>query len=87
MAVKVIVDEAVNVLISDLKEAKRIAVLEAGCGSTSDVELPFEKTVVGIDVDSEQLEHNDKLDSKIQGDLQTYELPPNAFDVVARLPI
>ncbi len=83
MAVKVIVDEAVNVLISDLKEAKRIAVLEAGCGSTSDVELPFEKTVVGIDVDSEQLEHNDKLDSKIQGDLQTYELPPNAFDVVA----
>jgi len=31
------------------------------------VELPFEKTVVGIDVDFEQLEHNDKLDSKIQG--------------------
>src|SRR4029077_8152829 len=83
MAVKAIVDEAVDVLIGDLKPPKPILVLEAGCGSTSDVELPFEKTIVGIDIDSEQLNHNDKLDSKIQGDLQTYELPRNAFDIVA----
>jgi SAM-dependent methyltransferase len=37
---------------------------------------------VGIDVDSEQLNHNNLLDIKIQGDLQTYELPPNEFDLV-----
>jgi SAM-dependent methyltransferase len=83
MAVKVIVDEAVDVLINDLKQPKPVLVLEAGCGSTSDVELPFEKTVVGIDIDIEQLNNNDKLDSKIQGDLQTYELPSNSFDIVA----
>jgi SAM-dependent methyltransferase len=82
MAVQAIVNEAVDVLLSDLKQPKPVIVLEAGCGSTSDVELPFEKTVVGIDIDSEQLKHNDKLDSKIQGDLQTYELPRNAFDIV-----
>jgi SAM-dependent methyltransferase len=83
MAVKATVNEAVDALISDLKQPKPVLVLEAGCGSTSDVELPFEKTVVGIDIDSEQLSHNDKLDRKIQGDLQTYELPLKSFDIVA----
>jgi SAM-dependent methyltransferase len=83
MAVKAIVDEAVQFLLRDPTLCKPPTVLEAGCGSTSDIELPFEKTVVGIDLDPEQLKHNDVVDRKIQGDLQTYELPRNEFDIVA----
>jgi SAM-dependent methyltransferase len=83
MAVKSIVDEAVQTLLKDPALPEPLLVLEAGCGSTSDVELPRQKRVVGIDVDSEQLNHNDLLDEKIQGDLQTYELPPNRFDFIA----
>jgi SAM-dependent methyltransferase len=83
MAVKAIVDEAVRVLLDDPLLPEPLLVLEAGCGSTSDVELPRRKHVVGIDVDPEQLNHNCLLDEKIQGDLQTYELPANRFDLIA----
>ncbi len=83
MAVKAIVNEAVQIWIRDVALPNPVVVLEAGCGSTSDVELPFEKKVIGIDIDAEQLEHNDKVDEKIQGDLQTYELPRDKFDFVA----
>jgi len=83
VAIKEIISEAVQILIRDPTQPKPVVILEAGCGSTSDVELPLEKKIVGIDIDSEQLKHNDLLDAKIQGDLQTYELPPNEFDLIA----
>lgn len=82
MANPAIVDEAVQVLMADPALQKGLVVLEAGCGSTSDVKLPGKKKVVGIDIDAEQLEHNDLLDVKIQGDVQTYELPENEFHIV-----
>ncbi len=77
------ITEAVQVLVRDPALPKPAMVLEAGCGSTSDVYLPFEKKVVGIDIDAEQLKHNDRVEAKIQGDLQTYELPQDKFDIVA----
>jgi SAM-dependent methyltransferase len=83
MADPAVITEAVELLMHDPALAKRIRVLEAGCGSTSDVRLPFEKEIVGIDIDADQLKHNDRIDAKILGDLQTYELPPNEFDLVA----
>ena len=61
---------------------RQVVILEAGCGSASEVVLPFEKRIVGIDIDAEQLKHNDAVEQKIQGDLQTYDLPQNAFDLV-----
>ncbi len=82
MANATILNEAVQILMREPTLPKPVLVLEAGCGSTSDVELPCEKRIVGIDVDPEQLKHNDKVDTKIQGDLQTYELPRNEFDIV-----
>jgi SAM-dependent methyltransferase len=82
MAIKSIITEAVQILREDPSLPKPVTVLEAGCGSTSDVELPFDKRIVGIDIDPEQLKHNDLLDVRIQGDLQTYELPRNEFDIV-----
>jgi len=83
MADPAVITEAVQVLMRDLELTKPAMVLEAGCGSTSDVYLPFKKRVTGIDIDAEQLKHNDRIEMKIQGDLQTYELPQNQFDIVA----
>jgi SAM-dependent methyltransferase len=83
MADPAIISEAVQILVHDPTLPNTVMVLEAGCGSTSDVNLPFEKTIVGIDIDAEQLRHNDRVETKIRGDLQTYELPPNEFDLVA----
>lgn len=83
MAVKSVMDEAASILAHDPTLPTQVVILEAGCGSTSDLELPFEKKIVGIDIDAEQLSHNEILDAKIQGDLQTYELPQNEFDIVA----
>lgn len=82
MANAVIVSEAVRLLMSDPVLPNPLSVLEAGCGSTSDVEFLCDKRIVGIDIDGEQLAHNDVLDVKIQGDLQTHALPRNEFDVV-----
>src|SRR5215475_3314967 len=83
MADPTIISEAVQVLVRDPAFPKKVVVLEAGCGSTSDVNLPFDKKIVGIDIDADQLKHNERLEEKIQGDLQTYELPRNAYDLVA----
>ena len=83
MADAAVITEAVQVLMSDPAFPRPALVLEAGCGSTSDVYLPFKKKIAGIDIDAEQLKHNDKIEIKIQGDLQTYELPQNEFDLVA----
>jgi SAM-dependent methyltransferase len=83
MADGAIITEAVQILMHDPSLPETVMVLEAGCGSTSDVNLPFGKKIVGIDIDAEQLRHNDRVETKIRGDLQTYELPPNQFDLVA----
>jgi SAM-dependent methyltransferase len=83
MADPLIISEAVQVLMHDPLLRTPVKVLEAGCGSTSDVNLPFQKKIVGIDIDAEQLRTNERVETKIQGDLQTYELPQNEFDLVA----
>ena len=82
MADRTFIAEAVEVLMRDPALPRPVVILEAGCGSASEVVLPFEKRIVGIDIDRAQLEHNDLVE-KIEGDLQTYDLPQNAFDLVA----
>jgi len=63
-------------------------VLDAGCGFDSaragfPVPIEFKNAcVVGIDISSSALDRNRLLDERIVGDLQTYPLPRNAFDVV-----
>ena len=48
-----IIAQAVQIIAHDPSLPKPVTVLEAGCGSTSDVSLPFENKIVGIDVDVE----------------------------------
>ena len=59
-----------------------IRVLEAGCGSLSHVKLGTESHIVGIDISQQQLEKNATVDERILGDIQTYALRENNFDVV-----
>lgn len=59
-----------------------LRVLEAGCGSASHITLPAPRHVVGIDISARQLERNTSLDEKIQADLQAYDLPARAFDLI-----
>lgn len=59
-----------------------LRVLEAGCGSAGHLRLPAPRHVVGIDISAKQLERNASLDVKIQADLQSYDLPKDAFDLV-----
>jgi SAM-dependent methyltransferase len=74
--------KAQEVIDSLLARAGTVAVLEAGCGSTSRVRLPQRSTLTGIDISAQQLARNPQLDLRIQGDLQTHDWCGRAFDLV-----
>lgn len=57
-------------------------ILEAGCGSTTHINLPEDSYIIGIDISPEQLQNNDTIHKKIVGDIQTYNLPANNFDAI-----
>jgi SAM-dependent methyltransferase len=60
----------------------RIKILEAGCGSISKIKFPEKAHITGIDISRKQLERNQLVHEKIQGDLQTYSFPPGTFDLI-----
>ena len=70
------------VVDSYLDGKANVSVLEAGCGSAMHLDLHGKAKVVGLDVSEEQLERNTGLDEAILGDVETYPLPPNRFDLV-----
>jgi len=71
--------EAANVLL----EGKRcIKLLEAGCGSASQLQFKPAVYAVGIDISAEELEKNGAVQEKILGDIQCYPLPKEDFDVI-----
>lgn len=59
-----------------------LRLLEAGCGSSSRLEMPSGTRVVGIDISQSQLDRNSILSEKILGDIQTYPLDESAFDII-----
>lgn len=68
--------------INELLGGKQsLKLLEAGCGSKS--HLQFENLyVVGIDISNKQLDRNEYLSERIQGDIQYCDLTNFAFDVI-----
>ncbi len=66
----------------ELKGKSNLKILEAGCGSSSEVTFPPDSMLVGIDISEKQLNRNNKLSEKIKGDLQTYDFPPETFDAI-----
>lgn len=58
-------------------------VLDAGCGRHRPyVDYGPEAHVVGLDISEEALSLNELVDEKIVGDVQTYPLPADAYDVI-----
>lgn len=57
-------------------------ILEAGCGSGSNIRIPSDSHIVGIDISQEELDKNTVVHEKIVGDLQTYEFPEDSFDMI-----
>jgi SAM-dependent methyltransferase len=69
-------------LNEQMSGAAPIRVLEAGCGSTTNVRLPASSHVTGIDISEQELEANRNLSERILGDLQTHNFEPEQFDLV-----
>lgn len=73
------VSETVNVLLAGRDS---IRVLEAGCGSASQIKFDAEMYAVGIDISADELEKNSAVHEKILGDIQDYPLQKEDFDVI-----
>jgi len=75
-AIQPIVDQMVQ------ERGAALRVLEAGSGSTSFLRFGDDPYVVGIDISQAQLDRNAVLSEKIHGDIETYDLPEKAYDVI-----
>jgi SAM-dependent methyltransferase len=60
----------------------RPRVLDAGCGGQMYLALGEDIHIVGIDIDSKQLERNKTIHERILGDIQTFPLEPESFDLI-----
>ncbi len=60
----------------------RPRILEAGCGSGSNIPIPPDSHLTGIDISEEELAKNQVVAEKIVGDLETYPLEKDSFDLV-----
>jgi SAM-dependent methyltransferase len=65
-----------------LDTGERPKVLDAGCGYTLPFELPSNAWLVGLDISPEALAKHGRLDDTIVGDIETFELPEDEFNVV-----
>jgi 2-polyprenyl-3-methyl-5-hydroxy-6-metoxy-1,4-benzoquinol methylase len=69
--------------LDDATSAKStLRILEAGCGSRTNIRFDDRVHWVGIDISAAQLERNNGLREKIHADVQTYEFPNGDFDMI-----
>jgi SAM-dependent methyltransferase len=71
-----------RIMERELRSREKLRVLEAGCGSISYIAFPTESYLVGIDISEAQLTKNAYLDEKLLGDIESYDLPAEDFDVI-----
>ena len=57
-------------------------VLEAGCGSSTHVNLVGNFHFTGIDISQQQLDRNVNIQEKILNDVQTYNFQDDTFDII-----
>jgi SAM-dependent methyltransferase len=57
-------------------------VMDAGCGGAMRVKLPGDAVLNGIDISRESAARNTALSNIVIGDVQSYPLPRDAFDIV-----
>jgi len=65
-----------------MKSKEKIEILEAGCGSLQKITFDKELFITGIDISEKQLERNNYLNKKIQGDLEKYDFEKDKFDLI-----
>jgi SAM-dependent methyltransferase len=58
------------------------AVLDAGAGHQLPLDIPLDVHLSALDLSEEALAKNENADTKIVGDVQTYEFRPGSFDAV-----
>jgi SAM-dependent methyltransferase len=63
-------------------DRKPLRVLDAGAGRDLRLKFPPDVRITGIDISEESLRSHTALSERIVGDLQTYPLAAEAFDVV-----
>jgi SAM-dependent methyltransferase len=75
---------AVHGLLGTALPPTRLAVYEAGGGSTSFLPLDVLRRahVTVVDIDEDQIRNNDYAQRTILGDVQSYCFPPGSFDLV-----
>ena len=69
-------------LDKELLHRPSVRVLEAGCGSASNLKLGEQVWLVGIDISEKQLARNTVLREKIHADIQRYAFPAESFDAI-----
>jgi SAM-dependent methyltransferase len=73
----------VQKFITDKLYGKFVRIYEAGGGSASILPSSLtNRSIVVVDIDDIQLKNNAYADTKILGDIQTYEFVPNSFDLI-----
>jgi 2-polyprenyl-3-methyl-5-hydroxy-6-metoxy-1,4-benzoquinol methylase len=75
---------AVHGILNMQLPKRRLAIYEAGGGSTSFLPLEVLRRahVTVVDIDEEQIRNNDYAQETILGDVQTYRFAPGSFDLV-----
>jgi SAM-dependent methyltransferase len=75
---------AVHDILGTMLQPTRLAIYEAGGGSTSFLPLELLKRshVTVVDIDEEQIRNNDYAQETILGDIQTHRFAPDSFDLV-----
>jgi SAM-dependent methyltransferase len=76
--------EALDEICVTLREAVRSrspSVLEAGCGRKTPFDLGDDAVVVGIDIEPLEIGRNGRLSEAIVGDIQTYPILADSFDI------
>jgi SAM-dependent methyltransferase len=75
---------AVHDILGAMLQPTKLAIYEAGGGSTSFLPLELLKRshVTVVDIDEEQIRNNDYAQQTILGDIQTYRFAPDSFDLV-----
>jgi SAM-dependent methyltransferase len=69
-------------LDKELFHRPSVRVLEAGCGSASNLKFGEQVCLVGIDISEKQLARNTVLHEKIAGDIQHYAFRAEDFDAI-----
>jgi 2-polyprenyl-3-methyl-5-hydroxy-6-metoxy-1,4-benzoquinol methylase len=81
-SLELIKTEVQEILERHCAGSRRVEGLDVGCGRRSQLTLPDQVHLVGIDVSSTELDLNEAVNEKIVGDVEVVPLPAERFDLI-----